>query len=236
MAFWGAAAAAAGKFLNSSAGQAVISSLFGLGSSAASSGANWAMYKDNQAWQERMSNTAHQREVADLRAAGLNPVLSANNGANIGSVSTPAVDFGNFGSEFTDNYIRRKQLLNETALRDSQIDLNKQYGDLAAYQGDLAHHQSVIARENAQLLQTYGALIKDAELKGALASNAYMYGKIINERDLTRAQIKSLRGSNALDMQRYRINQKEDDFYNSDFGKIIYGIGRTINSLSPFFK
>lgn len=42
--------------------------------------------KINRDWQERMSNTAHRREVNDLIAAGLNPVLSAN----LGGASTPS--------------------------------------------------------------------------------------------------------------------------------------------------
>lgn len=49
---------------------------------------NSAEAQKNRVWQEQMSNTAHQREVKDLIAAGLNPVLSANAGASTPSGAT----------------------------------------------------------------------------------------------------------------------------------------------------
>lgn len=49
---------------------------------------NMAEAERNRQFQREMSGTSHQREVEDLKKAGLNPLLSANGGASSPSGST----------------------------------------------------------------------------------------------------------------------------------------------------
>lgn len=110
-------------------------------------------YNANKAWsrQKQAAQSAHQWEVADLRAAGLNPILSATggNGANLPSVAVAQ----NANSE-APNIIGMMSALQGIRNQEQQENVLKAQEELLKTQADRERDSATLLRSQTAQINT----------------------------------------------------------------------------------
>lgn len=157
--------------------------LFDIAGTAISGYASYKSAQQQMDFQKKMSNTAHQREVKDLRKAGLNPILSAK----LGGSSSPGG--ASWGVPQLTGVMNNAQSAKKTKAEAEGI-------------SDLMYWQAAQSRTNSALnSQNYNKAVWDTKTAEQISKQEKMKTQVVAEE--SKKQIEALQTETKIEKSRY---------------------------------